>query len=180
MGSVEQESTPAADEGSQEQLSTEGQEPAVKDEKAGQEPERVYDEATVKKLRREAAEARTRANKAETQLQEIADEQKSEQERLAEKAEEAEKTAAEATARLIRYEVASAHGLDLKAAEFLTGSTREEIEERAGELVKLIADRPKAGGSGFDGGARQPAKEKKSPEEEHNLLLLRAAGREPQ
>jgi hypothetical protein len=42
--------------------------------------------------------------------------------------------------------------------------------------VKLLKDKAKPT-AGFDGGARQPAKEKKPPEQEHNELLLRAMGR---
>ena len=63
----------------------------------------------------------------------------------------------------------------MKAAAFLSGTTREEIELRAEELGSLLGDRRPA--AGFDGGARQLAPEKKSPEQEHNELLLRSMGR---
>jgi hypothetical protein len=66
----------------------------------------------------------------------------------------------------------------MAAAAFLTGSTREEIELRAEELGKLLAERaPQKPASGFDGGARQRVPEAQSPEQVHDDLLLRALGR---
>src|SRR5262245_9784782 len=166
---------------------TEGQEPEADEGQvpAGDAPvedspeeskTRTYSEAYVKQLRREAAGNRTRMSELEARLEEIEGRDKSEQEKLAERVTTAETRATEAEVRLMRYEVAAEAGLDMQAAAFLTGTTREEIELRAEELVKLLADKAKPA-AGFDGGARQPAQEKKPPEQEHNDFLLEAMRR---
>src|SRR5262245_36751800 len=172
------DATPAGDvvEG-QEPEDVEGQEPGGEGEPDAQEGQgRTYTEAYVKQLRREAAGLRTKLVDAEERLQEREDADKSELERATERATAAEQRAADAETRLVRFEVAAEHGLDLDAAKFLTGSTREEIELRAEELGKLL-DTAKPTPGGFDGGARKPAPAKGTPEEEHNRLLLEALGR---
>ena len=138
---------------------------------------RSYSEAYVKQLRREASSYRTRLAELEERLQEHEDRGKTEQERLTERVTEAERRATDAETKLTRYEVAAASGLDMQAAAFLTGSTREEIELRAEELAKLLADKGRTPPAGFDGGARPPVPDQKSPEEAHNELLLRSLGR---
>jgi len=66
----------------------------------------------------------------------------------------------------------------LHLADYLTGDTREAQEQKADELVKLLAAQGESRTStSFDGGARRTPAETRTPEEEHNLLLLRAAGR---
>lgn len=169
--------SPADAPAGQEPEASEGQEPeATPEEEKGQ--PKTYPESYVRQLRREASGYRGRLAELEEQVQEFADKDKSEQERLAEKAATAEQRAAEAEIRLLRYEVATEHGLDMQAAAFLTGSTREELELRAEELGKLLDKAPKPS-AGFDGGARTPAPVKGAPEEEHNDFLLRALGRAP-
>ena len=64
----------------------------------------------------------------------------------------------------------------MEAATFLTGSSREELELRAEELAKLLADKGRPVSAGFDGGARQPVPETRTPEEAHNDLLLKSLG----
>jgi hypothetical protein len=166
---------PDADEGQAPDGNDDGSD-AEKD--AGKEP-RSYPEVYVRQLRREAASHRNRTAELEEKLQEFTDRDKTEQERLAERAAAAEKRASDAETRVLRYEVAAERGLDAAAASFLTGSTREELELRAEELEKLLGDRPKPAAAGFDGGARRPAPEKGPPEKEHNDFLLRALGRQP-
>lgn len=139
---------------------------------------RQYTEAYVKQLRSENAELRTRVGEVEERLQEHEDAGKSELEKLTAKASEAEQRAGAAEQRALRYEIAAERGLDLKAAEFLSGTTREEIELRAEELGKLLKDKARPTAAGFDGGARMPAPAKGTPEEEHNRFLLQAMGRE--
>jgi hypothetical protein len=140
-----------------------------------------YPESYVRSLRAEAGNTRKRLMELEEQLRERDDAEKSEQQKLVEKLTSTEKRAADAETRLIRYEVAAEHGLDMQAAAFLTGSTREEIEHRAEELTKLLEEKLAGSGNkpstGFDGGVRQPAPTKGTPEEEHNKLLMRALGR---
>ena len=157
----------------------EGKSPDGEQQPAAEEPQgRTYSEAYVKQLRNEAAKHRNRIEELEESIQERADADKTELEKLNDRAASAEKKAEDASTRLLRYEVASEHGLDMSAAAFLTGATREEIELRAEELGKLLQDKAKPTTAGFDGGARTTAQEKKSPEEEHNDFLLRTLGRQ--
>jgi hypothetical protein len=176
---MEQDSaTPPAAEG-QTPPAAEGQAPAAPppvEDTERQEP-RTYDEKYVRELRREAATARTRANDAEAKLKERDDADKSEGEKLAERASTAETRAAEAEATLLRFEIAAERGLDLKAARFLAGTTKEEIEASADELGALIADTSKGKTPPLDGGARRQAEKRGTPEEEHRDLLLGALGR---
>jgi len=141
---------------------------------------KTFDEAYVKTLRKEAASARTELASTKTQLAELLDRDKSESERLSERVAASERRASEAEARAARYEVAAEHGLDLKVAGALAGTTREEIDASAKVLAEVIEARkspPPAGG--FDGGARERSAEAKTPEAAHNDLLLRALGRQP-
>jgi hypothetical protein len=161
----------------------EGQEPAQDEDDPGdgQKPEpRTYPEAYVRQLRREAAATRSKLAEVEEKLQEHEDRGKTEQERLGEKLTDAEKRAVDAETRLLRYEVAAERGLDMAAASFLTGTTREELELRAEELEKLLGETSKAKpAASFHGGTRQPVPEKGPPEKEHNEFLLRTMGRQP-
>lgn len=177
MGEMAQEATPSTAADGQEPLPVEGQEPAeVVEEKKAPEA-KTFDEKYVRELRKQAAEARTRANEAESKLQEIADRDKSETEKLTEKASTAETRAQEAESKLLRYEIAAERNLDLKAVRFLAGSTREEIEASADELAALLADQAKTTTPSLDGGARITPEKRGTPEEEHNSFLLEALGR---
>lgn len=69
--------------------------------------------------------------------------QKSEYEKLAERLAQAEATANEATAKAIRYEVATAKGIPAEALELITGNDRETIEASAEKLAALIAAQTK-------------------------------------
>jgi|SRR5215831_15630968 len=165
----------------QEPQGAEGQEPATGAELTPEEPQegsggRQYSEAYVKQLRREAAASRTQLSEQEARLKEYEDRDKTELEKATAQAAASEKRATDAELRLLRYEVATQHGLGMEAAAFLTGSTKEELELRAEELAKLLADRGRPGPTGFDGGARQPIPEQRTPEEAHNDLLLKSLG----
>jgi hypothetical protein len=162
---------PAADEG---QEPTGEKQPDAPDGEKG----RSYSEAYVKQLRREASGYRTKLAELEERLSEHEDEKKSEHERLTEKLAATESRASDAEVKLLRYEVAAEQGLDMQAAAFLTGSTREEIELRADELAKLLKDKAKPTAGGFDGGARPKTPDTRSPEEAHNEFLTRALGRQ--
>lgn len=144
----------------------------------GQKPTgRTYSESYVRALRREAADHRTRLAEVEKRLQERDDADKTEGQKLSEKLTDAETRAAQAESRLVRFEVAAERGLDMQAAKFLVGSTRDEVEASAEDLAKLLKEKGKTTPS-FDGGARQPAPEQRSPEQAHNDLLLGALGRQ--
>lgn len=162
----EPESTPA-----------EGQEPEATPaneapEAQGNKPE-SFSREYVESLRAEAARHRTRA-------QELEDANKSELERAQTKAQRAEQAKADAEARLLRYEVAAEKDVPADALDFLTGNTREELEAKADKLLELVKSRNEQNREpDFDGGAREPAEENLTPEEEHNRLFLQAMGLTP-
>jgi hypothetical protein len=113
----------------------------------------TFDKAYVEKIRREAAGYRTRAQEAEARAKEFEDRDKSEQEKAAERTQAAEKRAQEAEAKVLRAEVAAAKGVPAKLAKFLTGSSKEDLETSADELLSEL--KPAGGGTSFDGGARE-------------------------
>jgi hypothetical protein len=125
----------------------------------------------VRKLRSENAAARKRAQEAEARAKEFEDRDKTEQQKLAERAEAAEKAAQDSTAKLLRYEVAAEKNVPANLAKFLTGSTKEELEKAADELLKELGG---ARRQTFDGGARD------SGQQQHGSMddaIRRAAGR---
>src|SRR3954465_7432080 len=111
---------------------SEGQEPAS--DATGQEPQatptegqpKVYDEAYVKGLRKEAAAHRSKATEMEAELSKLRDRDKSESERLTERAAENERRASEAETRALRFEIAAERGLQLADAMHFAGASREE------------------------------------------------------
>jgi hypothetical protein len=140
---------------------------------------KTFDEDYVKGLRREASTLRSRATDAEKRLRALEDRDKTDGEKQAERVTASERRATEAEAKLLRYEVARDRKLDARAAAFLTGTTREELEASADELSSYISEHAKPAAPSFDGGTRETPAEKQSPEKAHNDLLLRAFGRPP-
>jgi hypothetical protein len=69
--------------------------------------------------------------------------QKSEHEKLAEELARAQAEASQASATLLRYEVAAEKGISGAALDLLTGTTREELVANADKLLSLIADQSK-------------------------------------
>lgn len=69
--------------------------------------------------------------------------QKPVQERLAEELAQTKAQAAEAAAKLLRYEIASAKGITGEATKLLKGTTQEELEAEADLLNALIANQSK-------------------------------------
>ena len=81
-------------------------------------------------------EQRARDNKAAAEkLAEIDEASKSEAQKLAERAEKAEKALFETTAAALRNEIALTKGLTPSQAKRLVGSTREELEADADDLL---------------------------------------------
>ena len=91
--------------------------------------------AKIQKVNREAAGLRERAKKAEARLAEIGAANKTDAEKAADRLADAEKKATEAQARADRLEVAAAKGLTPSQAKRLQGSTVEELEADADELL---------------------------------------------
>jgi hypothetical protein len=96
-------------------------------------------QATAGDVPPEVKAALRKANKeAETlrlKLQEFEDRDKTEAQRLAERADAAEKRAIELETQAMRLEVAAEKGLTPAQAKRLVGSTREELESDADELL---------------------------------------------
>jgi hypothetical protein len=95
-------------------------------------------EAGKKALEAERRNARAAARERDAlaaKLKEFEDRDKSESERAAEKAAAAEKRVAELEAHATRLEVAFENGLTPAQAKRLVGSTREELEADAKELL---------------------------------------------
>lgn len=88
--------------------------------------------AALKKANKEAEEHRRK-------LKEIEDRDKSEGEKLTDRITAAERRADEAEARALRLEVATAKGLTAGQAKRLAGTTREELEADADELLADFA-----------------------------------------
>lgn len=92
--------------------------------------------AALKKANKEAEESRRK-------LKEIEDRDKSESEKLTDRLTAAEQRATEAESRALRMEVAAAKGLTAGQAKRLVGTTKEELEADADELLTDFA--PKGG-----------------------------------
>lgn len=107
-----------------------------------------FDAEYVDKLRKEAAKYRTEAKAnadAAKKLADIEDSQKSEVQKLNEQFEAARADAADARAELLRYRIASQHGItdadDI--ALFLTGSDEETLSKQAERLIARVEDASK-------------------------------------
>lgn len=102
--------------------------------------------------RQRAKAAEKRAAELEARLKEIDDAGKSEAEKTSERLAAAEKAATEAEQRALRLEIAAEKGLTPKQAKRLVGSTRDELESDADELLAT-----------FGGASKQPTGPKPDP-----------------
>ncbi len=119
---------------------------------------------------REAARAAGRErDELAAKVREYEDAKKSDQEKLDERAQEADRRATDAETRLLRYEVAAAKNVPLNQAHRLAGTTKEELEADADEFLKSLGEQAT---TSFDGGAR----ESHEPQD-MNALIRRSAGR---
>lgn len=109
-------------------------------------------------LRRRAKEAEEKLAQLEARLAEIDGKDKSETEKLASKLADAERKAQEAELRAMRAEVAAAKGLTPAQAKRLMGSTLEELEADADELLESF-QKPQEGT-----GADAPTSERPAPD----------------
>lgn len=107
--------------------------------------------------RKHEGQAKTNAAAAK-KLDEIEEANKTESQKLADKATVAEKRAADAEAKSTRYEVAAELGIQAKHLKYLTGSTKDEIEESG---KGILDDFPEAyGQSGTDADKNKPTRPK--------------------
>lgn len=95
--------------------------------------------------RKHEAEAKKNSDAAK-KLQELEDANKSESQKLTDRATEAEKRAEAADARALKLEIAGEKGLTPKQAARLVGTTRAELEADADELLESFGGASKGDG----------------------------------
>jgi hypothetical protein len=108
------------------------------------------------------------------ELDSIKEANASELEKAQGKATKAEQRAEKAEARLLRFEVAKDKEIPAEAVDLLSGSSREDLEASADKILNLVKSRNDNTAPDFDGGARDPAPEPLSPEEQHNRDIVAA------
>lgn len=91
------------------------------------------------KAREQEKRAKDNADAAK-RLAEIEDAQKTESQKAADALTREKNRADAAEAALLRFEVAADQGVPANAIKFLTGSSREEIEASAKDVLELIGD----------------------------------------
>jgi NADPH-dependent glutamate synthase beta subunit-like oxidoreductase len=161
---------------SQEDAPAEGQTPdATPESKEGQEPtSKTFDAAYVQQLRAENARHRKEAQEARAKAEELEARDQSEVEKLTTQKTKLERERDDAKSALLRYEVAAEKQIPPDAVDLLVGNTREELEAKADKILtfaKQSAPTPE-----FDGGAREPAPEPTTPEQAHNELAVQLFG----
>jgi hypothetical protein len=105
-------------------------------------------------------------------LQQYEDAKKSDLDKLTDRATTAEATAASATAKLLRYEVAAKKKLPAEWAARLQGSTSEELEADADQLLEALGAQQQRNTPSYDGGVRKPA----AAPTDMNALIRQRAG----
>lgn len=111
----------------------------------GEDETESFDAAYVKKLRAENAKWRREAQEARSRAQEYEDQNKTEAQKLEERAAQAEERAKKSDLDLARLRVALRKGLTETQAKRLIGDTEEDLEADADELLasfKTDDDRP--------------------------------------
>lgn len=91
---------------------------------------------TLAEQKKTIRDLRTKAQK----LDELEEAQKSEQQRMQDRLDAAEKKAADLEVQNLKAEIAAEKGLTLKQANRLVGSTRDELEDDADELLSVIGE----------------------------------------
>jgi hypothetical protein len=134
---------------------------------------KVFDESYVKELRAEAAKNRKAAQEAQAILQERDEADKSELEKTQGRLSKTEKELAEAKTILLRNEVADELEVPSKLRPLLTGASKEELEAQANLILE---NAPKPEEPQFDGGARDPSPDPKTPSEAHAELVTGLLG----
>jgi hypothetical protein len=136
-------------------------------------PEDAKDKDAVK-----AALQRERDNykAAKARAKELEDKLKERDLPLEQKVEEAQRTAAAAELKSLRYEVAAEQGVDLSLANRLTGTTREELVADAETLKQLVGSKPRTPVVAPEGGVRTPPAAQTDPTKAHNDFFLELVG----
>lgn len=128
------------------------------------------------RLARREAEATLKRFQEQTEF-EKAQESRNERERIAAERDRFKSQAESAESTLLRVRVAAQKNLTPGLALRLQGDTEAEMIADADRLLEEFKSvQPR---TGFDGGARQPAPQEKSPEQAHTDLILGLLGRTP-
>lgn len=120
--------------------------------------------------RKHEAASKANADKAR-QYDELEEAQKTEQQKLLERAEKAERLAAETEARAMRVEIAAAKGVP---ASLLSGSSREDLEASADALLEFRGEAAKPTPPDFGGGNR--GKDVEAPGIDDQIAAAQTAG----
>jgi hypothetical protein len=119
----------------------------------GTEP-KTFDADYVKKLRAESAKYRSEARKASEALAALEDVNKSELTKAQERAAEAEKAAQSHESTALRLQVAFDKGLTPAQAKRLVGTSRDELEADADEILRDFVAPAKRPSGSIDQGPR--------------------------
>lgn len=143
-----------------------------------QTPDRLPDDHPVVKA---LNKANKEAEQARLRIKEFEDRDKSDQDRLAEKASELEGKLTTAEANAARFEIALEKGLTKNQAKRLVGSTRDELEADADELLADLGVTPDEAPAHrskerLKPGATPDAEPTKSPEELADAVVKRQRG----
>jgi hypothetical protein len=123
-------------------------------------------------VKRALAKANKEAETLRLKLKEYEDRDKTEAQKLAERATAAENQAAAAQTELMRYRVAADKKLPAELAARLRGSTPEEMAADADELLSLLNAQQQRQTPSYDGGVRQSTRPTSM-----NDLIRQTAGR---
>jgi len=126
----------------------------------------------LEKERKAARDAEKRAKAAEAKAQEYENANKTEAERVAERASSAEKAATQSEQKYLRLKIGTSKGLPADLAERLQGSSEEEMTADADTLLAGLKASQEPSAGSFGGGARQSA-----PAGDMDTAIRRAAGR---
>ena len=148
---------------------------------------KTYSESYVRSLRGEAGDYRRKLREAEERLQEFEQAGKSELEKATERAAAAEAAMAHAASEAARLRVAMTKGLTVDQAKRLVGSTVEELEADAEELIKAFgggASEEQEGGQDLTSTPRERLKSGAVPaaepdDEDYGALADRIRARQP-
>ncbi|MEU8525261.1 hypothetical protein AB0C77_06610 [Streptomyces sp. NPDC048629] len=121
---------------------------------------------------RQARAATRQLDDLSKRIKEFEDRDKSDLDKLTERATTAEQAATAAQGRLLRYEVAAAKQLPPGFAGRLQGSTKEELEADADALLEALGAQQQRQTPNYDGGVRKPA----SAPTDMNALIRSKAG----
>lgn len=111
----------------------------------------------IRRLRSESKTHRLSARKLEQKVKEFEDQNKTEQQRLEERAVTAEGKAQTAEQQLARFKIAAEKGIPPQLVGRLQGSTPEELEADAEQLKQEFGLTDKGPETDFDAGARRSA-----------------------